>query len=68
LWYDRALKIHPRFAEAYNNKGVLAAQGGRFGEAAAFFRKALEIRPDYRDAGLNLERVTEEAGGDRTVR
>ncbi len=68
MWYDSALRIHPRFAEAYNNKGILSAQSGRFGEAAGFFRKALDIRPDYRDARLNLERVTAEAGADRNVR
>jgi len=37
-----------------NNLGVVLSQEGRFSDAIASFRKALEINPDYADAHANL--------------
>ena len=41
-------------AEAHNNLGLALASLGRFDEALAHYRKALEIKPDYAEVHHNL--------------
>ena len=47
--------MRPDYAEAQNHLGVLLARQGRIEAAIGRFREALRIRPDYREAGKNLE-------------
>jgi tetratricopeptide (TPR) repeat protein len=65
-----ALKINPRFSDAYRVPGDLAAANYRFDEAVALSRKALEIDPnDVRTLaalGVQLLRTGDEAEA-RTV-
>ena len=51
---QKALKISPYDAEAYNNLGVVQAQRGQRDKAIALYRKALEIQPNYPEAHNNL--------------
>jgi tetratricopeptide (TPR) repeat protein len=44
-------------AEVRNNLAVVLAERGQIDAAAAQLRRALELRPDYQRARLNLERV-----------
>jgi Flp pilus assembly protein TadD len=48
----------PRSAPLYNAKGMALNDLQRFDEAAAAFRKALEIDPNFRIARANLAAVT----------
>jgi tetratricopeptide (TPR) repeat protein len=52
--FERALVIHPEFAEAHHHLGDLNLQLGRFDDAALRCRRALEIRPDYAEAHHTL--------------
>lgn len=53
LWQDCAQKS-PAKARPYNNLGSALSERDRLAEAAANFRKAIELRPDYGDARYNL--------------
>jgi len=44
-------------AEVRNNLAVVLAERGQIDAAAEQLRRALELRPDYQRARLNLERV-----------
>ena len=55
--YNQAIAINPRFASAYNSRGVAYARsGGRYDQAISDFSKAIEINPQfakaYKDRGL----------------
>lgn len=52
--YDRVIRLHPHFVEAYNNKGLDLRKLGKYEESICVFRKALEIRPDFVEAYQNL--------------
>lgn len=52
--YDRVIRLHPEFIEAYNNKGLDLNHLGRHREAIDEFKKAIEIRPDFVEAYHNL--------------
>ncbi len=45
--YQKALKIDPHYADAYNNLGVLYYKKGKYREAIKEFKKATEIIPRY---------------------
>lgn len=49
---DLAVKAAPRFAEAFNNRGVILAQLGRYDDALEAMSKARELEPDEARAGL----------------
>ncbi len=49
----KALKIHPEYAEAYNNLAVQYSKLGRDGEAIEAFEKSVQLQPTAR-AYLNL--------------
>ena len=42
---------------AHNNLGLALTQQGRLDEAVSHFSEALQIRPDFPDAQVNLERA-----------
>lgn len=47
LEFEKALKINPKFAEAYYGLGYIYASTKSYPEAIAYFNKALEISPNY---------------------
>ena len=54
---DRAIAIDGRWAPFHNNRGSALRAVGREAEAAASFRRALTLRPDYPRALVNLGRA-----------
>jgi predicted O-linked N-acetylglucosamine transferase (SPINDLY family) len=45
--YDRALKLKPDFAEAYNDKGNSLIELKRYEEALFNYYQAIKLKPDY---------------------
>ena len=45
--HDKAIKLNPKFASAYNNRGIVKTDLGRHEEAIKDFDKAIEINPKY---------------------
>jgi tetratricopeptide (TPR) repeat protein len=62
--YQNAVKLRPERPLAYYYLGGTYARLGRLDEAAASFRQALEIDPQFRDAQQLLERVLAASGRD----
>lgn len=62
LSYQKALKIDPEYADAYNNLGVLYYKKGRYGEAIEELKKAIEITPDYPGAQFLEKSISELEG------
>ena len=60
---------NPESWEVHNRSGVELQRAGHLPEAAAEFRKALELRPDYTEAlynlGTTLNRLGDHAGAAR---
>jgi superkiller protein 3 len=54
MHFREAVALDPRFAQAYYNLGQALAATGAAGEAAAQWRKALEIDPQYTEAAAAL--------------
>ena len=53
--YQEALRIDPNQPVAYNNLGAaMLSMGGDINEVMEQFRRALQIKPDYANARLNL--------------
>jgi len=57
--YDRLFALHPRHFAGYNSLGALYYRREQPALAERFFRFALEIRPSYAPARINLERITQ---------
>lgn len=53
-FYDRVIRLHPQFVEAYNNKGLDLNHLGKHAEAVELFQKAIQINPSFVEAYLNL--------------
>ncbi len=53
-YFERSIKARPNDAVFHNNLGSVLVQAGRTEEAAACFRKALEIDPALNIAHINL--------------
>jgi Tfp pilus assembly protein PilF len=51
---DEAIGLHPQFALAYYEKGLLYQKQNDLDNALAAFVKAIEIKPDYVDAKLQF--------------
>ena len=49
-FFDKALKVEPKYKEAQNYKGKVLEKLGRHNEAIESFNKALEIDPRYKEA------------------
>ena len=62
---DTALKINPGLAEARYGAGVALYNQGKMEEAAAGFREALRLKPDYADAQNNLRALSSRIGQTR---
>lgn len=51
---NQALKMNPRFAKAYNNRGYILMHQGKLDAAIADFNLALDILPQHENALSNL--------------
>ena len=49
------IRIHPEEPRAHNNLGILLLKQGKPKEAVFHFTEALTLKPDYKQARLNLE-------------
>ncbi len=52
-YYTKALKVNPKDAIAYNNRGLAWGKKGDYDNAIADFTKAVEIDPQFADAYKN---------------
>lgn len=52
--FEAAVKLNPRYAEAYNNLGTLAHTQGNLPRAEKMYKKALKLRPDSASTLKNL--------------
>lgn len=52
--FQEAVRLQPRYADAFLNIGVIRARQDRLDEAAASFGRALALEPANREALLNL--------------
>jgi len=51
--YNKAIKINPQHAMAYNNRGIVYESKGQYDKAISDFSKALEIDPKLANAYVN---------------
>jgi len=49
----KAIKYHPKYAEAYYNRGIANRHLGQLNQAVADYTKAIELRPDFAAAFTN---------------
>lgn len=57
--YSKARQINPQVPLVYDYYGLVLARQGKFDVAAAAFRKALELKPDYAEAHAALGEILE---------
>ena len=57
--FQKALKIQPKYVDAYNNLGILFKDQRDLESATECYRNALEIKPDHAEAHYNLGAVSE---------
>jgi tetratricopeptide (TPR) repeat protein len=55
--YDEALRIQPRFAEAYNDKAAALSKKGDISGVIEQVKRAITLNPSLSDAHINLERL-----------
>lgn len=61
--YDEAIKLDPRFPEAYLGRGLVLEYGfGKLEDAEKDYRKALALRPAYPEAHNNLGQLLARTG------
>jgi tetratricopeptide (TPR) repeat protein len=51
---EDAVKLDPTNPTLFFNLGVVNANEGKIEEAVAYYKKAIELKPDYADAYMNL--------------
>ena len=54
LSFQAAIRLNPKYSQAYNNLGTLAHSQGDTRTAEKMYRKALALKPDAADTMLNL--------------
>ena len=52
-YFNRAIELHPGFAEARNNRGIIKMSGGDLVGAVADFSEVIALNPRYRAAYAN---------------
>jgi len=57
IHYNLAIRKHPRFPAAFNNRGIAYLKLREYDNAIQSFKKALAIDPNYRPAKENLEKT-----------
>jgi tetratricopeptide (TPR) repeat protein len=55
--FQKAIEIHPQYARAYNNMGVVRMRSGDTARGREAFEKAISINDRYTGAYVNLSRV-----------
>ncbi|MGI4747365.1 MAG: tetratricopeptide repeat protein [Janthinobacterium lividum] len=60
--FEQAVALDPAFAEAWYSLALLHQDHGRHAAAAASYRSALNARPDFHEAALNLGVALGECG------
>ncbi len=65
---QKLIERHPEEPRAHNNLGILLMKQGKPNEAVFHFSKALALRPNYRQARLNLEAARRSLEGKRGSR
>lgn len=55
--FDKAIRIYPQYAGAYNNLGIIAMKSGDRAAALAAFQQAVRINDHYSRACINLARL-----------
>jgi tetratricopeptide (TPR) repeat protein len=60
--YTQAIKVNPKNAQAYNNRGAVFALKGWYDKAIADYTQALAIQPSFKDAQANLAAALAEQG------
>lgn len=61
-FYDKALKINPKYKHALNNKSVCLNELGKFNESLEYSNKVLEMDSNYVTALLNKARSLDALG------
>jgi tetratricopeptide (TPR) repeat protein len=61
-WFDKALTIDPRFADAHYMRGLVLQERGDLPAAIAALRAAIALRPSSADAHLSLARALQGNG------
>jgi len=56
-YFEQVIRLNPNNPIAYNNLGVVREQQGKLVEAEQLYKKALQLKPDYKDAQDNLKRL-----------
>ena len=51
---NEAIKLDPNNASLYFNLGVINGEQGNTEKAKEYYKKAIELKPDYFDAYINL--------------
>ena len=51
---DEAIKINPRYAEAYYNLGNIYRESADYKKSIEFYKNAISIKPNYVSALINL--------------
>jgi Flp pilus assembly protein TadD len=52
--YENSIRYAPTLAEPFNGKGVLLMRLGRYDSAIVYYRKALDRKPNFPEALLNM--------------
>ncbi|MCF6149962.1 MAG: tetratricopeptide repeat protein [Candidatus Kuenenia sp.] len=58
----KALKINPKYPEAYNNFGIALEEQGKIYSAIKSYRRAIELNPQYIVAYSNLGSILQKQG------
>jgi tetratricopeptide (TPR) repeat protein len=58
-YFSNALTIFPGYYQAYYNRGLCNESMNKKAEAEADYRRALSIQPDYTEAAVALNRITD---------
>jgi tetratricopeptide (TPR) repeat protein len=57
VYCEKAIRIYPNFATAWNNKGNVLVNLGKKKDALQCYKKALDINPNYKPAMRNIKLI-----------